>query len=86
MVLRETFSAVVNTVAADASSKLDTRSSYVELTAALLAFVFSIVLIAFVGKWLWNGVVLDLISVAKPARSVWQIIGLAIFAKLLYGQ
>jgi hypothetical protein len=83
MVLRETFSAVVNTVAADASSKLDTRSSYVELTAALLAFVFSIVIIAFVGKWLWNGVVLDLISVAKPARSVWQIIGLAILMKLI---
>jgi hypothetical protein len=82
MVLRETFSAVVNTVAADASSKLDTRSSYVELTAALLAFVFSIVIIAFVGKWLWNGVVLDLISIAKPARSVWQIIGLAILMKL----
>jgi len=85
MVLRETFSAVVNTVAADASSKLDTRSSYVELTAALLAFVFSIVLIAFIGKWLWNGVVLDLISVAKPARSVWQIIGLAILIKLISG-
>ncbi len=85
MVLKETFSAVVNTVAADASSKLDTRSSYVELTAALLAFVFSIVLIAFVGKWLWNGVVLDLISIAKPARSVWQIIGLAILVKLITG-
>ena len=85
MVLRETFSAVVNTVAADASSKLDTRSSYVELTAALLAFVFSIVIIAFVGKWLWNGVVLDLISVAKPARSVWQIIGLAMLVKLIVG-
>lgn len=85
MVLRETFSAVVNTVAADASSKMDTRSSYVELTAAILAFVFSIVLIAFVGKWLWNGVVLDLISVAKPARSVWQIIGLAILIKLIAG-
>ena len=85
MVLKETFSAVVNTVAADASSKLDTRSSYVELTAALLAFVFSIVLIAFVGKWLWNGVVLDLISIAKPARSVWQIIGLAILVKLVTG-
>ena len=85
MVLRETFSAVVNTVAADASSKLDTRSSYVELTAALLAFVFSIVIIAFVGKLLWNSVVLDLISVAKPARSVWQIIGLAMLVKLIVG-
>jgi hypothetical protein len=28
-------------------------------------------------------VVLDLFTIAKPARNVWQIIGLAIFAKLI---
>jgi len=85
MVLKEAFSAVINTVASDASSKMDTRASYVDLSATLLAFVISIVLIAFVGKWLWNTVVLDLVAVAKPARSVWQIIGLSILIKLIVG-
>ncbi len=83
MVLKEAFQAVVNTVASDASSKLDTRQSYVDFISALLALVLSIVIIAFVGKLLWNSVVLDLFTIAKPARNVWQIIGLAIFAKLI---
>jgi hypothetical protein len=83
MVLREAFSAVVNTIASDASSKMDTQASYVGLTAALLAFITSMLIIAFIGKLLWNTVVLDLFTIAKPARSVWQIIGLAIFAKLI---
>ena len=83
--LKEAFSAMVNTVAADASTKSDTRAAYIELSATLLAFVASVVIIAFIGKWLWNSIVLDLISVAKPARSVWQIIGLAVFFKLVSG-
>lgn len=83
MVLREAFSAVVNTVASDASSKMDTQASYVGLTAALLAFITSMLIIAFIGKLLWNTIVLDLFTIAKPARSVWQIIGLAIFIKLI---
>ncbi len=82
MVLREAFSAVANTVASDASSKMETQASYVGLVSALLAFVVSIMIIAFVGKWLWNTIVLDLFTIAKPARSVWQLIGLAIFVKL----
>ncbi len=82
MVLREAFSAVANTVASDASSKMETQASYVGLVSALLAFVVSILIIAFIGKWLWNTIVLDLFTIAKPARSVWQLIGLAIFVKL----
>jgi hypothetical protein len=82
MVLREAFSAVANTVASDASSKMETQASYVGLVSALLAFVVSILIIAFIGKWLWNSIVLDLFTIAKPARSVWQLIGLAIFVKL----
>ena len=86
MVLKEAFSAVINTVASDASSKMDTRASYVDLTATLLGFIVGIVILAFVGKWLWNTVVLDLVAVAKPARSVWQIIGLSILVKLILGK
>lgn len=85
MVLKEAFSAVINTVASDASSKMDTRTSYVDLTATLLGFIVGIVILAFIGKWLWNTVVLDLFAIAKPARSVWQIIGLSILIKLIVG-
>jgi hypothetical protein len=32
---------------------------------------------------LWNGVVVELVTIAKPARSFWQIIGLMIILALL---
>ncbi len=83
MVLREAFQAVVSTVAADASSKVETRQAYVDLVSSLLAFVVSVLIISFVGKLLWNSVVFDLFTTVKPARSVWQILGLAIFVKLI---
>lgn len=83
MVLKEAFQAVVSTVASDASTAMDTRQSYVDFVSALLALILSIVIIAFVGKLLWNTVVLDLFTIAKPARNVWQIIGLALFVKLV---
>lgn len=59
------------------------KDIYMELLAVLLAFVVSLLILGFVGQLLWNNVVMDLFSFAKPARSVWQIIGLAIFLSLI---
>jgi hypothetical protein len=59
------------------------KDIYMELLAVLLAFVISLVILGFVGQLLWNNVVMDLFSFAKPARSVWQIIGLMIFLSLI---
>lgn len=59
------------------------REVYMELVASLMALFFSVIIIAFFGKWLWNNVVVDLISFAKPARSVWQIVGLLVFWSLV---
>lgn len=59
------------------------REVYADSVATLLAFVIAFVILAFVGKLLWNNVVVDLFSFAKPARSFWQIIGLMIFINLI---
>ena len=59
------------------------KDIYMELLAILLAFVVSLVILGFVGQLLWNNVVMDLFAFAKPARSVWQIIGLMIFLNLV---
>lgn len=59
------------------------KDIYMELLAILLAFVLSLVILGFVGQLLWNNVVMDLFAFAKPARSVWQIIGLMIFLSLI---
>lgn len=59
------------------------KDIYMELLAVLLAFVISLVILGFVGQLLWNNVVMDLFAFAKPARSVWQIIGLMVFISLI---
>ena len=59
------------------------RDAYVDFVAIVLAFVVSIIILGFLGKWLWNEVVVDLFSFAKPARSFWQIIGLMLFVSLV---
>ncbi len=59
------------------------REVYADSVAVLLSFVIAFILVAFVGKLLWNNVVVDLLSFAKPARSFWQIIGLMIFINII---
>lgn len=59
------------------------RDAYVNFIAFLLAFIISLIILGFIGKYLWNEVVVDLFSFAKPARSFWQIIGLMFFVSII---
>jgi hypothetical protein len=59
------------------------RDAYVEFVATILAFLIALVIIGFVGKHLWNNVITELFTFARPARSTWQIIGLMIFWALV---
>jgi len=59
------------------------KDIYMELLAVLLAFVVALIILGFVGQLLWNNVIMDLFTFVKPVRSVWQIIGLAIFLSLI---
>jgi hypothetical protein len=59
------------------------RVAYVDFMTQFLVFILVLVVLGFIGKYLWNGVVVDLFSFAKPARSVWQILGLMVFVMLV---
>lgn len=65
------------------SAEHSRREMYVSLIASLLAFIIALVIIGLFGKLLWNNVVVELFSFAKPARSVFQLIGLMIFIALI---
>lgn len=80
--LKEAATAAVEgfTSGKDADKK---RDAYVEFLSVLLAFVIALVILGFIGKLLWNSVVVELFTIAKPARSFWQIIGLMILVSLL---
>jgi hypothetical protein len=59
------------------------RRAYADFVAAVLAYIIAVILISLVGKYLWNGIVVDLVSIAKPAKSFWQILGLMIFVSIM---
>ena len=59
------------------------RDVYMELVSSILAFLLAVAIVSLVGKWLWNNVIIELFSVAKPAKSIWQILGLMIFLSLI---
>lgn len=53
-----------------------------------IAFFFAAVIVEILvlvfGKFLWNHVLTRLVTIAKPAESIWQILGVSILLKLLY--
>ena len=85
---------VANTVnaAVDAANYSQTETFQSQQAAAspargaLVSFITVLIVFAiilFLGKWLWNTALVPLVSVARPAKSVWQILGLAILISLL---
>ena len=67
----------------DSADPSKTRQVYSDFLAILLALVISLIILAFVGKLLWNNVIVELFTVARPVRSFWQILGLMVFVSLL---
>jgi len=51
--------------------------------ANFLVFIIYVIIILAFGKFLWNEVATKLISVLKPADSIWQVLGLAILLRFI---
>ena len=83
MSLKSACYAVVDSFTDMPGSDSKRREVYMDLISTLLAFLIAVVILSFVGKWLWNNIVVDLVSVATPARTIWQILGLMIFISLV---
>ena len=58
--------------------------AYAEAIAAILAFAISIIIVSLIGLWLWNFSVVPLFEFARPAKSVFQILGLMLFVSLVH--
>ena len=56
------------------------------LLGSFIALLIIIVIILFIGKILWNDVLVTLIPGIKPAKNIWQILGLYILISLLFGR
>lgn len=61
------------------------NESMMSLLGRLAAMVVAVLLIAMFGEFLWNNHVTKLMTIAKPTKSVFDIIALYVFVRLLLG-
>ena len=59
------------------------RESYIQLATVLITFVLVLTILSLIGKLLWNGVIVDLFTCVRPAKSFMQILGLFVFMSLV---
>lgn len=57
--------------------------AYAEAVAVLFAFILSLAIVSLIGLWLWNYSVVPLFEFARPAKSVFQILGLMVFLAVI---
>jgi len=57
---------------------------YAEAIAVILTFFIGALIVSLVGLWLWNFSVVPLFEFARPAKSVFHILGLMVFLALVH--
>ena len=80
--LKDLFLAGVDCMSSMPGPDPNRRDSYKNVIASILSLVIAIVIIGFVGKYLWNITMPELFSFARPVQSAWQIIGFMILLSL----
>ncbi len=60
----------------DMPGSANRTKAYGELIGSIIAFIIALIIVAFLGKWLWNSSMPMLFTVARPVTSVWQLIAL----------
>ena len=60
----------------------DSRSAS-DIVVLVIVWAVIVVLILIVGQWLWNEVGCKLLTICKPAPTVWHILGLVVLLDLL---
>ena len=63
---------------------VEKKNSYIELVSLILSFIIALIILSLIGKLLWNGVIVELFSCVRPAKSIMQILGLFVFVSLLF--
>ena len=61
----------------------DQQTSYIAL---ILAVIVWILLVLFVAKYLWNAVLVKLVTVVNPGKSMFQMLGLMVLLQILMPQ
>ena len=82
MAISEAFTGMVRS-AVNGQNPMMRQQYTLDFFASLVVLVIYIILILFLGKFLFNEVFCTLFPMAKKATSIWQILGLAVLLALL---
>jgi len=74
--------AISSTETFNGNGRVEANPARIALVSFLTVFLIFL-LILFFGQYLWNNVLVVLVPAIKPAKSVWQILGLAVLISLL---
>ena len=59
------------------------KQSYIDLAALIISFILALIILSLIGMLLWTGVITELFTCVRPAKSFMQILGLFVFVSLL---
>lgn len=61
-----------------AGKKMDTQ-----MLGSFFGFVFYLLIILVLGEYLWNNVLCKVVTVVKPIKNVWQLLGIMVLSGIL---
>ena len=53
---------------------------------ALLLSVIVLVILLYLGEYLWNNILVKICTIVKPVNSMWEIFGLYVLLQILLGK
>lgn len=62
------------------------RRMGVDPFVALLLSVVVLLILLYLGEYLWNNVLVKVCTIVKPVNSMWQILGLYVLLQILLGK
>jgi len=68
---------------ANPDNSKEKKEGYIAFVTFLLTFIISLLILSLIGQFLWNSSIVELFTCVRPAKSVWHILGLFLFATLL---
>ena len=68
----------------DTAALLFGKKATPDLLGGLFASIISLLFLLLVGEYLWNNVLVKVVTFAKPITSIWQILGLYVLFSLLF--
>lgn len=65
------------------SSALKPKVGPASVIVALVILVAAILLMAVISRWLWNKALVPSVTIAKPVKSIWTMLGIIVLLGIL---